>query len=291
MPTCKNCSSKTYTGNEPSPKGLGYCASTENEGVVMTGKNGANWEIRKMSNGVKRWFKTDKLPTSGVVTNISTSNVTETPKTKEPPADIKKLLEELNTLIKENPFIDYGDDLKRLYNLIEKIENNDGDTLNLVLERILQTSKHCPYSFEIKSGSILVSDPSYNYKKITNSKHQALDGNWNGYYQSWITEKKPNVMVTHHVDYPEYATDKLTYEVAREYISVDSGCVAIVDSKVYKSKGDLQVDAISALDGKSAGGIKNGYICQAGWGDGIYRYVIGKTPDGTVAQIMVNFMA
>ena len=29
MPVCKNDPSKKYTGNEPSPKGFGYCAHAE----------------------------------------------------------------------------------------------------------------------------------------------------------------------------------------------------------------------------------------------------------------------
>jgi hypothetical protein len=64
MPNCKNNFKKTYTGNEPngklklnqktpsfnepSPKGLGYCASGEKEGTVMKGKDGNMW-IKKNS--------------------------------------------------------------------------------------------------------------------------------------------------------------------------------------------------------------------------------------------------
>ncbi len=43
MPTCKNNSKKTYKGNEPSPKGLGFCASSEKEGTKMKGKDGNIW--------------------------------------------------------------------------------------------------------------------------------------------------------------------------------------------------------------------------------------------------------
>ena len=34
MPLCKNDHTKTYKGNEPSPKGFGYCAHNENIGVI-----------------------------------------------------------------------------------------------------------------------------------------------------------------------------------------------------------------------------------------------------------------
>ena len=52
MPNCKNNLKKTYKGDEPSPKGLGFCASAEKEGVEMKGKDGNMW-VKK--NG--KWIK------------------------------------------------------------------------------------------------------------------------------------------------------------------------------------------------------------------------------------------
>ena len=52
MPYCINNPKKTYLGNEPSPKGLGYCASGEKEGIEMKGKDGNIW-IKKND----RWIK------------------------------------------------------------------------------------------------------------------------------------------------------------------------------------------------------------------------------------------
>jgi hypothetical protein len=43
MPICKNNPERSYTGKEPSPKGLGYCASGEKEGTIMEGKDGNVW--------------------------------------------------------------------------------------------------------------------------------------------------------------------------------------------------------------------------------------------------------
>lgn len=43
MPICKNNPKKHYTGDEPSPKGLGYCASSEKEGKIMKGRDGNLW--------------------------------------------------------------------------------------------------------------------------------------------------------------------------------------------------------------------------------------------------------
>lgn len=40
MPPCKNNPKKHYVGDEPSPKGLGFCASAEEVGTTMEGRDG-----------------------------------------------------------------------------------------------------------------------------------------------------------------------------------------------------------------------------------------------------------
>ena len=57
MPLCKNDPKKSYKGDEPSPKGLGYCAHAEKVGVTKKGKDGNKWKIETTSKGVKRWVK------------------------------------------------------------------------------------------------------------------------------------------------------------------------------------------------------------------------------------------
>ncbi len=59
MPRCKNSSCKYYTGKEPSPKGLGYCAYDEKEGKIMKGRDGNMW-IKKNGKWVKDNTKTVK---------------------------------------------------------------------------------------------------------------------------------------------------------------------------------------------------------------------------------------
>ena len=54
---CKNIKGKKYKGTEPSPKGLGYCASGEKVGNKMKGRDKNTWIVKKVSNGSKRWFK------------------------------------------------------------------------------------------------------------------------------------------------------------------------------------------------------------------------------------------
>ena len=61
MPKCSNDSTKSYTGKEPSPKGLGICASAEDVGKVMIGKDGANWIISQTKT-CKKWVKSESIP-------------------------------------------------------------------------------------------------------------------------------------------------------------------------------------------------------------------------------------
>lgn len=54
MPKCKNDSTRSYKGSEPSPKGLGYCAHAEKVGTTKKGKDGNLWIIAKRVSG-KYW--------------------------------------------------------------------------------------------------------------------------------------------------------------------------------------------------------------------------------------------
>ena len=57
MHICKNDPKKFYKGDEPSPKGLGYCAHAESIGKVRKGKDGNIWKVESTSKGIKRWIK------------------------------------------------------------------------------------------------------------------------------------------------------------------------------------------------------------------------------------------
>ena len=85
MPKCKNSSTGTYKGTEPSPKGLGYCARGEKLGKKKKGLDGNMWEVKKTKNGIERWVKITKTKKS--------SNKTEkkTPKTPQKQTRGKKL--------------------------------------------------------------------------------------------------------------------------------------------------------------------------------------------------------
>ena len=54
--TCNCDDSRYYKGNEPSPKGLGYCAHCTPLNVTMKGLDGNLWENQEYKKG-RRWVK------------------------------------------------------------------------------------------------------------------------------------------------------------------------------------------------------------------------------------------
>lgn len=54
MPECKNDPKTSYTGKEPSPKGLGYCSKKERIGTKKRGRNGKMYIVKKDSIDRKR---------------------------------------------------------------------------------------------------------------------------------------------------------------------------------------------------------------------------------------------
>jgi hypothetical protein len=61
MPKCLNDISKTYKGDEPSPKGLGYAAGSETVGHKMRGKDGNMWIVQETKT-CKKWAKCKDEP-------------------------------------------------------------------------------------------------------------------------------------------------------------------------------------------------------------------------------------
>jgi hypothetical protein len=62
MPLCIKDSKKSFNGNEPSPKGLGYCAHSEEIGTIKEGLDGNLWIVVKMEN-IKKWIIHKKILT------------------------------------------------------------------------------------------------------------------------------------------------------------------------------------------------------------------------------------
>lgn len=59
---CLNDPNRSYSGTEPSPKGLGMCAHAEKVGTKANGKDGRAWIVKKDKNGTKSWKPQDRSP-------------------------------------------------------------------------------------------------------------------------------------------------------------------------------------------------------------------------------------
>ena len=57
MLKCKNDPKRSYKGNEPSPKGMGFCAHPEDIGFTKKGRYGNMWIVSTTKTGTKRWTK------------------------------------------------------------------------------------------------------------------------------------------------------------------------------------------------------------------------------------------
>ena len=80
MPRCKN-SSGYYTGREPSPKGLGYCAHSEGVGTRRMGNDGNVWIVQQDKNGRLSWKK--YMKDAGTPTRNYARRTTGTPKRRK----------------------------------------------------------------------------------------------------------------------------------------------------------------------------------------------------------------
>ena len=55
--SCNCDDSRYYKGNEPSPKGFGWCAHSEKIGTEKEGRDGSIWRVKQIGNGSKRWVR------------------------------------------------------------------------------------------------------------------------------------------------------------------------------------------------------------------------------------------
>ena len=98
MPKCKNSSTGTYKGSEPSPKGLGYCARGEKVGKKKKGRDGNMWIVKETKNGTPRWIKITKTEKSDVKKVKSKKVKSKKVKSKKvEKKKLKKIIKNINT--------------------------------------------------------------------------------------------------------------------------------------------------------------------------------------------------
>jgi hypothetical protein len=75
MPKCKNDPARSYKGDEPSPKGAGYCAHAEKVGAKRRGADGGVWVVAPDGTGRRRWVRLSSL--SKAVTKATSKAVSK----------------------------------------------------------------------------------------------------------------------------------------------------------------------------------------------------------------------
>ena len=89
MPKCKNNPKKSYTGEEPSPKGKGWCAGGMKVGKIKMGGDGNKWIVTEDKNGHTRWGKFTKSTPKKTPKRSPKKTLKKTPK-RSPKKTLKK---------------------------------------------------------------------------------------------------------------------------------------------------------------------------------------------------------
>jgi hypothetical protein len=122
MLSCIKNHKKFYKGNEPSPKGLGYCAHCEKNGTIKNGLDGNLWIVVKTKKNIKRWIiNKDKVSRKILeVTKILTKDNIYYKKIKEKHIGYKTYFTHFNY---ERPYLVYIKNKNiSIYNIPENIE-------------------------------------------------------------------------------------------------------------------------------------------------------------------------
>ncbi len=139
MPKCLNDKTKSYTGKEENPKGLGYSASGEALGTVMKGKDGNDY-IVKGSEDTKKWIlvkdgnsskrsitesDNDSISSKSLKSNSNT-NKSKNIKLKIQRTDEKSMVESLTSSVQN---LNINENIKNIKNLTEEEEIKEVEQL------------------------------------------------------------------------------------------------------------------------------------------------------------------
>ena len=255
---CKNDKTKKYNGNEPSPKGLGYCAHAEKNGTIKKGKDGNKWIVKKSANNILKWIRYD---------------------------DKSILITKFNNMLKKK-YLE-GKDIDNFYKLLHSLKNIDLNIYSKINLRIFKTKPINIGTFNIKSGQVKIGDGYLMEKSnMLTYVHKVLNGKWYCCYYSWITKTRPNIAIISHSLYRPIST-KLKFQNGKP-ISVDVANIAVIDyDTIPINKNDFKKwTKILYPTNKT---FNDGCVVSSGWGDGIYNYKIGYD-NKKIVQFIVFFI-
>lgn len=284
MPTCKNDKHSTYTGDEPSPKGLGFCAHAEKINTKMIGKDKNSWIISVDKNNTKRWIKYNIE--SLLSDNNRSKNLTNIENTSK-----DEIVQLFSVLLKKNTI---SGDLVFLYQpILKQLWKFKLDMSDLIFTKITSMPKMHIHKININK-TILICDPSSTLRPkkkssgfISDIEFNVKPGNWFVYYQSWITNN-PNICTIVHSDYFDKDVD---YKLIKQQIGVDTAQLSILDIDDYIDDVDVREKKYSLPFISTAYFRKftNGYTVKSGFGDGFYPITTG-VKNNQIIKIMIYFI-
>lgn len=212
-------------------------------------------------------------------------------------------IETLNRILLK-PYIIEECDIEEFNSFCQNIKKNK-DYIYLahqIYDRILKTSIIVYDEFNVLSNQMIITDPGFPiYKNDIGailSGQQIYDiepGTWCGYYYSWITGNIPNIVIVRNKKYL-YKEDGITYDFAENEVIVNHKQLIISDinnfpksemSLMYKHFIHNENKFPDITTGMRQGcSYKNGYLFHSGWGNGAYKYLIGKKNDLVVQFII-----
>jgi hypothetical protein len=148
-------------------------------------------------------------------------------------------------------------------------------------------------TFEIKSGSVYVTDPCYEIDTWCQGK---VDDVLNG---TWVSEadisnaagwgNRVHILRVYH---KEHGDDYSNLQEEKFEVGVDSGQAGFFDADLYPGKDDDFYDEVCnlTLSDKQGGCISFGTASSSGFGDGGYSCYTGKNKDGKVVYMEIVFI-
>lgn len=269
---CKNDKSATYKGDEPSPKGLGWCAHAEKVGSKMVGLDGHTWVVEATSSGVKRWVKAKTDETQQLFTKLDMLL-----KKKKLDATSYKVFQAT---------------VNALYDIYDSKKKDAGELFYTITNAIERTPKLSPADVSF-SGEIVIVDPTsvYNPYTVLNVK----PGIWKAYYHQWAYPA-PNLIVAVHSGYAQHTREDFIYEFHASMVSVDKGPVIMMNRSLYPKFSDPAeelnwVKNIMWDKSNKTYRISNAYYAYVKTHPGSYHYSVGRIKEGgEIVKIILHFV-
>ncbi len=276
---CKNDKKATYTGNEPSPKGLGWCAHAEKVGVKKTGRDGLTWVVDTTSTGVKRWVKA-KL-------KLQTKNISKLQHTD--------LFDNIDILLKkdkldESTYKVFRETMNELYDRYDEAKMDAKSLFYTVSNGMESKPKLSVANISFGNERMVIVDPTCSAKPVyVNIK----PGIWNVGYHIWVVPTGPNIIVAIHNDYKHQ--EEFIYEFHQNGFTMESGTIIMMGESLYPNFSSRQerFDWVKKLWSKSDSKHKvdNAYYVHSKMNAGSYHYSLGRVkPGGEIVKVMLHLV-